>query len=44
MSENHLNAIERAILDQTRLFQEDHNKNLEVLYKIQAGVENLNKK
>ena len=51
MSENHLNSIERAILDQTRLFQDDHKrimdvslKQTEVLYKIQAGVENLNKK
>lgn len=44
MNNNHLHSIEDAIREQTKVFQEDHVRNLEVLYQIKAGVEQINKK
>lgn len=55
MNNNHLTHLESAIREQTKLFQEDHNKNieaitggnnknLEVLFQIKAGVDQLNKR
>lgn len=43
-NENHLPHVEDAIREQTKLFQQDHIRNVEVLYQIKAAIDQLLKK
>lgn len=41
MNGNHLTHVEQAIREQTKLFQEDHQKNYELMVRVSEGINTL---